>query len=1696
MVIVLIVVSFAAVISVMFLLSAGQERAATNSYAEGSTARELSSQAVNIVIGQINAATHEGTMAAPISWASQPGMIRTYNSQGNLSHAYKLYSWSNLTEADTAFNPNDASELPVSSWSAQPALYTDINQPVNQTYPIVDPAVLDKAVSNTAFNGVTNPSGIQWDFPGEAGLLTQSAGYYPSTATQAPMPVQWLYVLRDGTWAAPTNPSGKTVTVANATADNPIVGRIAFWTDDESCKVNVNTAGEGAYWDTPKAGTVDELQFAANPPLQNEYQRLSGHPATTSLSAVLPELLGGVTGFSRWNSNGGANSSYLTALQSIFGYGSPGDATAHGLNPRVLWGSSPSSGGSQGGTYPVTSRLTTYEPQVSTVFPSGYVAPSTYQAPTNTDRLYTTAEDVYFQPGSSGTRTGNVALSNGSITPQTLARREFFLTAESSAPETTLFDTPRVCLWPITWPYANASYYASGGRTIPVRPTTLTPSPANLSTNPFTAPQEKLIAFCGTLNAGSANASTIYPYYFQRQNPDSPTYDWTNITRNQNLVNYLSAELGAPTAPNQFPNAPGIGASLGTKWDGDAPGTTDWITLNCFDFIRSRVNQYTLNADPTKAGQLLYAYTGVNFGSTGSYAEPNSYSVSPLNVTLNGNRLTTEGTYPALREASLVFYATARNTPRLQSQFLGNPVTKTKLSDVVNPTNWSNLITWDPTTKTGNSQTTKIRMVMLLNFSGMNPGIATNAASANGSSAGANYSVYHPVFWVKVSTPAGSSPFRVNGGSINFPLGSGNVVQFNPINTAPLATSPGWESSLYANATTAKTFSNTVTPSPSVWSLISDEITLTTAGAENFTFIGSKVQFDIYAIDPSGDITKDPTGNTANLVYSYQMDFSQWNSTNSFNRGAGNFPVPLAPFWNTRQGLMMVSATPGGAASPVSAAQQQAATTDPTVTTTVSGGVLMPYNANIGTTVGATGTKNWQAEIVTRTALLTNVRTNSSPQQNFPWGAGRTFGSDLYLFTPRNEDYTGGGGSGFSTPFMYVYQDSAWDGNNVPPIPVPTSGSNYSSTVFGDRVRALILNNTSPAGGLAEAIDNHSPYGFTVPCPPNQNPVGFGLFVDTPAQFSDADEAYGLITPYDTVISMVADPRLSTNATAGDPRLTGRGLAGGRVVFAALSNEQVCATAGASATDPNHIYTTDASNTPACPFPLAGGTIFDPRSGLSTFGAQYHELDSTGAVPSTTGVKPQWQFVGTSQTPRTGSPMAAKGGITLTSLYPNTGTTNIGGFLSNGLLMGYNDASAGVGLEGNVLMSIDANMDWTRQPGSFPDGAYIVRPDQEYQSLVPKSSGSPLALNVPFFNDNASLVQSYNGTNVAAGFFSPTRQIPSPVIMGTLPDSLTTGWQTLNFCPNPAATINTTTAHPGQGNASAPTAAGTAYTTAPDHLLLDLFWMPVSEPYPISGEFATAGKVNLNYAMMPFPYIQRKTALDALLKSVWITAMPDPSLTPTGTANGGNQFPPFPQNYKSYGMLYQLGREDLTHTRYPINVNATLRAFDYKFQQGDIFRAASQICDMFLYPNDPNTPNTLWAGDTFSAGIGAADTPPSTTNIMAWWKANSFTADNEREAPYNAIYSRITTKSNAYTVHWRVQTIQKSPSDPTHWTEGTDKPVSELRGSTLIERYLDPGTPLPDYATNTAPKAGDPVQPLSYYYKWRVAQESYFQPLP
>ncbi len=462
------------VVVLAFFASATTERTAAHTQANSEAARNLSNNALQFAMAQISDGTKGGTAQAPLAWASQPGMIRTYDSSGNPHRYHKLYSAQNMTVSNPAsFSVGE--DAPPADWRSSPAVWTDLNAPVagvdgTLNYPILDPAALTGTAS-------VQPSGFS---------ITNPPGYTGGNSTvdnnRAPMPVRWLYQLKDGTMV-PGVGSGNTATVAGATAANPIVGRIAFWTDDETCKVNINTAAEGTYWDTPRfypgnqvnmgavmqgnprlpvqseAWKYPDVAFACYQPARFEFQRYPGHPAQVALSSVFPSVT---------------------------------SQTATSLTPRLVW---------QG-----TTEASTVWAGNSTVDLS--LAPR--KAP------YATLDEYQFSGASTSPRTANSA---GSLLGKAdIEAAKFFATATSRAPEVNLFNLPRVAIWPVDKDLAT--------------------NPASPRTTAF----DRLIAFCSS----TLNSTTRLPYYFQRFDAQSPTNDYANIPRNRELYSYLQRLTGDP----------------------------------------------------------------------------------------------------------------------------------------------------------------------------------------------------------------------------------------------------------------------------------------------------------------------------------------------------------------------------------------------------------------------------------------------------------------------------------------------------------------------------------------------------------------------------------------------------------------------------------------------------------------------------------------------------------------------------------------------------------------------------------------------------------------------------------------------------------------------------------------------------------------------------------------------------------------------------------------------------------------------------------------------------------------------------------------------------------------------------------------------------------------------------------------------
>lgn len=236
LVIVLASLVFLAALALAFLASVSTELRSSKVYSQGANAKLLGQTAVNLAMAQISEATKgvDGS-SNTLAWASQPGMIRTYDASGNPVLSYKLYSWTDMTTSG-AFDHTASANTVATNWNTQTAIYTDLNQPLvigsRTNYPIIDGNGLTNmaAVGGNKTYGSNNIPDIE-GFSVSSSTTPVASG---ANANPVPMPVKWLYVLENGKIVAPTTSgSGTQATVSGASSTNQIVGRIAFWADDE-----------------------------------------------------------------------------------------------------------------------------------------------------------------------------------------------------------------------------------------------------------------------------------------------------------------------------------------------------------------------------------------------------------------------------------------------------------------------------------------------------------------------------------------------------------------------------------------------------------------------------------------------------------------------------------------------------------------------------------------------------------------------------------------------------------------------------------------------------------------------------------------------------------------------------------------------------------------------------------------------------------------------------------------------------------------------------------------------------------------------------------------------------------------------------------------------------------------------------------------------------------------------------------------------------------------------------------------------------------------------------------------------------------------------------------------------------------------------------------------------------------------------
>ena len=1814
----IIVLAFLVIITglvVAFLSSITNESTGSKATADASTTRTLADSTIQLAIAQIRDATagfardSNGALvtATNVTWASQPGAIRTYDTRGSNVAVYKLYSSTNMVERSGIYNPTN--DLPPTNWTTgNIGQWVDLNEPVVAqgvtNYPIMDPFMTNQS------NGATLVDGFS--------IATNNAAVGGANVqNRAAMPVHWLYVLRDGSITCPSGISTNNGLISftnlpasiTPTSNNPIVARIAFWTDDETCKLNLNTASEGSFWGVPHYSTSFDVAMAQYPPSVREYNRFPGHPASTCLSPVL------------WSELGLTNPSvYLSSFPVIPMNGATPYDAVRGVATNFL---SPSA------TTYYSNVLTLVAPRYdwggsfagSRSLLQGYAGPTNGPILGNdlsSNRLYASVDEFFFNPTNSlvTNRVSNAL----AFSQQEVSRLRFFLTTTSRAPEVNPQNLPKICMWPV--PFTNygfkmiANSQSLGG-------------PSNRTV------YDETIAFCSTLGTN--------PYHITRYDATRTISDFH--LRNRILYSYLRNCLAQPVA-----GYPG-GAFTPTKWTAKR---ADQITTLLFDYIRSTINLSDSSSAQYSGGTLTntpfrFSYT-VPYRASG-VLEIGTGQVAPL-LTTNGTM--GMGRIPTLRGGALLFMARAADQPPLMlnpdrrprvfdasgseiSQWDGtqttiptsaltNIVMKGRAYALVNPMHpWTcppmgatdsgtagnffyggtNRVLTNVTATITNSmfQRTNILVPQLCRGASNTPVLAdsaplnTNKILTDNSSS--NAGALFPIFDLSASRngmpnnsdgspiPGKGAPYTktfpcleidtnattarsAEASTKSYFWVTANTNEINLAFTNSLDASARSNGFSYFTATNMTAVRNGSSFTGFAAGIATNVITHTglpflsvpNASNGNYSFTnrnfidGAQTNIALYqtrmealylpdlvnvspgqiGINPSVSLVVDSVNLNSLRVNGTNMSFPSVSGPANPSRSGGFGPTGGTPSEGRNLyslGLQYLMAHNGWTNTiPDAKSVIQCYTTNG-----AAGSQLL---AN-GQTFSFTG-----GDIQHSFYYLTN---STSPVQratlNFP---DATFPTPMLPATPYIDNYLGGGNATYSNNFIltvggnnppvkYYPPDRAvyiQYLNNATPFPIATA----SRCTPWDRLTAYYGR---------DAFQEHFNFPSYMNCSDVTNSSAASAGVSY-CPLGGGEDSYRWYT--NGMNRITADTIQAVELKCGDPRLV-----------ACLTNIP----STAYSTNPNYgdtnqysilgwpVYLRNAHSMRSGKMPLNGGmygSFLAVTNAAGGWSSSYHYppmvrgMNIGATITATTLVLPSARMIG---------PINFDGSL------PYTNPNNFCGYTLPRIWSKFNPTD---GHSSYPYAASDCAFTSTNAPfftvwsrgGDFdngyaatPDGPMINKPDDGMGSTNDYSRG-----NTPYFT---VLTPNPPGTNT----FSPNRMVASPVLFGSLPTldnnwdpanpvlTITnSSWQTLQFSPNPNALDTNFFARRTATNGYSDAGMRPTNTVLPDHLLLDYFWMPVVEPYPISEPFSTAGKVNMNYAIAPFFYIRRDAAVRGVLKPVMISAVddrwsydyklrnlitfdddnaclfndPNRQINPAGTTN--------PISYNQFstntGQFY---------FHYPIHLSNTLLQFDYRFTnagngQGDLFRSPSEICTLWLYPGrQPTTANPTNAANPMTNSVGTQILWNSnSTSIESWWYDNpgtdrkGLTGDNVRERPYNYLYPRLTTKSNTYQIHYRVQLLKQSlsaistwPSTPrsrdaSGWTlfidpSNTsrtirDQVVGELRGSATIERYIDPSdTTLPDFAgmiNSSTNNFTNPACIMDTYYKFRVFNFKVFTP--
>lgn len=1615
LIMVITTVALLAMLMVAIFSITQSEFKATSSFVSGRSAKQLGDEAVAIVQAQIQNGHYdpvgnpeEYTLADKAFHATQPGMVRVYNANGTFRAAYKLYSSTQMkvTGSSESVLLNGDHEAPT-DWKNYPARYVDLNEPVVRPglsagtaavyFPVIDPR------ANWNYQGDQNTTGDQVEGFSylEQTKSTKGTSYaqdvvLPSEAAgnparlRLPMPVEWMYVLQDGsTGTLDEQNTFQGVGGVVPSVDNPIVGRIAFWADDESCKININTASEPTFMSTPFFYHDRDRRWAHFPAASGEYQRYPGHPATVALSSVLAPNLQ----LDPYSPSGGLNRDQIISVKEYI----------YDMAPKLA------GGGSRAGTLPFVLD------DLSASNSENDVAELVDASAVRSERLYASVDEMIFKdsdfdtlkgrqparydmPGSSGRELFN---------RESLERSRFFLTAHSRAPEFSIFGLPRICMWPV--------------------------DESDSANNPRRTTFDNIIALCSSLRGSISGNSVAKSYIFRRSQAHHPTHDVTGrgtggapglrltqsdgLARNSLLLNYLTSQMSGLTWPNTDSTG-GSSTNFQTKYGSD---NVNQMAVQFFDYVRC-TNLYDGILARSNDGRPGYNQSGTNRYTTRDNIRNLANTYTEQRLTPPARALQNNANDKDLSDQSLVMPGHGQVTPAVWSK------------DGRDYRGFGRMFTLS-----------EIGLQFICTADGQNDGYALEFGPTRVKSGGGTAIRVDPSIDVYNGNPA-------QGQESNWRTSYPNMTP----PPAPPNTEARWYSNfppLIGDAQTTLLY-GTVADPQSPWH-----------PSKHPGYDPANWNMTLEANTPLGDGISKPAEKRIQAVFLLEAFCPSLGWTKFFPEWTivldGDYIAQLKVggerLFETSGDVVIKSDgniyefsnvhSVGGHAGPSAFAGGRHAR---------SGGGLLGsdrlYDTNNPT--GHNGLSTFAL-----TSKFLTVRRNNPMQITFPNGALKIRLYDTHYWeNVRN------------TPiqtFNIRLSDATVVNVPTPELvgSVPGSGTypylNVEQDSFGRKYYTRsrqgphfwVYNSRGCLGQMTGRVN------------PNY-PADGGFWAVAPTQIPD--------DAVDSRVSQALRGRLDTSATALTPP-AGASERGFGIIPDSVS---------------------DVTRT------------FVPTMGDYRIIAAMHEAPTSYWQPhpswnaSTSNLRQIHSFTNFSGHTEAGARLAANHTATQIAYTADTALQLVHGAL-------YNKRADGVTLapghnEYNFRQpDLPGHTDWARAAQSFGDfdtgltnareGPYINKPDEgNYYAGYETRWTERKYYRSGYFYDSWK-----NADDWRSGIYmTPNRMVSSPVMFGSLPSQTWAGgmsfgtnsptqgtatgnntykpWQTLLFRPHSryASVPNSKVKHPGEYNPK-------------DHLLLDMFFMPVVEPYAISEPLSVAGRVNMNYQIMPFTHITRATGMHAVMKGEFITAVPLQDATIAKT---------FKRSVAGSWDSYMDEQNDRKFWHRPINVAETLKQFEERFSHASgvnlraqgLFRTASQICELYLIPEEKQ----------------GAINPSSSMNTPAirksqmdnFWQSHRITGDNVRERPYSNLYSRLTTRSNTFRVHVRAQVLRKARSSlPTMFDPAKDAVLSEYRGSTLIERYIDPNnsTNIPDYAAENSPLS---QTPLESFYRFRSLETKRFSP--